>query len=115
MMAKQHVYTLPFPMPTWNVILSMSIKERCRCKKLIHALTSMSIALERSSQIPTETASNGHLMLLHETREQYLMMIRPRLYARAQSRKSKASPKKPYSRSRRLTVNEYLGRMANNR
>lgn len=92
-MAETIVYTLPFPMPTWNRLLSMTLRERMICKKTIRDMTFMSIQFDENSQTSTESQSKQHSMLLSATQEAYLKMIRPASSDRYPYRKKSASKK----------------------
>lgn len=92
----QIVIELPFPLPTWNALLSMTLRDRMKCKKIIYNLTYLSIALEKDYATWTETQSNLRLTQLSAIREQYLRMIRPKTSDQLLTRKNRATTKKRY-------------------
>jgi hypothetical protein len=66
---------LPFPLPTWNRILSMSLKERMRLKKWIKGAVSTCILEGIGWQ--TKTISRERLALMGYDVAVYFAMIRP--------------------------------------
>lgn len=84
--------TLPFPLVTWNRILAMRLRERMKCKKLVHQLTSMSIANAKGLQTQTDFQRNGSLMPL--LKAEYLEMIRPSTSKRSRILKRKVVQKR---------------------
>ena len=53
------VLDLDFRLPTWNQILGMSLSQRQRCKRLVHALTSTCIASAVVSPISMGSRLSG--------------------------------------------------------
>lgn len=66
---------LPFPLPTWNRILSMSLKERMRLKKWIKGAVSKCILEGIGSQM--KTISRQKLQSMGYDVAVYFAMIRP--------------------------------------
>lgn len=83
---------LLFPLPTWNRILSMSLRERMKLKRLIKNMTSLCTQYDEGSQTLTVPASKRLSMDLLKT--EYLLMIRPTTSKQLNSPKKKEAKKK---------------------
>lgn len=90
------VYTLPFPMPTWNVLFKIALRDRLKCKKLIHNMTYIVIRLENDSATLTESQSRLLLTQLSEMRQRYLKTIRPTTSDLLLSPRKRAQKKRPF-------------------
>ncbi len=78
---------LPFPLPTWNRILSMTLRERMKLKKWIKS--AVYICIQKGSGWPTRTVSVEKLQLMGLSMEDYYTMIRPSTSARSLTAKKR--------------------------
>lgn len=86
-MPNEITIVLPIPLPTWNRILSMRLKERMRLKSYIHLFVSLSIRY--GENWPTVTVFRGKHALTESLKLDYLMMIRPSSSAKSDIPKRK--------------------------
>lgn len=66
---------LPFPLPTWNRILAMSLKERMRLKKWIRG--AVSVCIHDAIGLQTKRVSRQRLASMGYDVAVYYAMIRP--------------------------------------
>jgi hypothetical protein len=69
------ILELPFPLPTWNRLLSMHWAVKKKCVDSLHLFVLMSIAF--GSDWPTWTVIQSKLYSTELLRQEYLQMIRP--------------------------------------
>jgi len=83
---------LPFPLPTWNRILQMSLWEKKSLRHTIHQLVYMCI--QSGNDSVTRTVSAQKRLLMDSYLRGYYKMIRPSTSTPSRIPKSKAKPRK---------------------
>ncbi|MGH1542333.1 MAG: hypothetical protein ACRBHB_18045 [Arenicella sp.] len=104
MMNQDRKITIEFParVPTWNAVLTMSLRQRMRLKKLTRQLFSLSRITERDSQIQTGSARSG--LLMQSLKQEYCQTITPASSEKSGKGKSKATWKEQLLKSKHVRV-----------
>lgn len=90
---------LPFPLPTWNVIMRQNVRERMKLTKFIRDLVSECIIEAGGSQTPPGAVIRPRWTASLEA--EYYAMIRPHTSPKSAKRLKSGKTKKPSSSSGR--------------